>query len=492
MLALPPFSIWPLLLPTIGGLFLLLADLRPARAALLGWLFGIGFFLAGLSWIGESFEVDAERFGAFKMPAILALSAGLALFSAAASALYARFAEPGPMGALWFSACWTAGEWLRGHLLTGFPWNLIGYTWVGSSAAPIQGAAWIGSYGLSLITVLSVALLAAPLQSGRSRSERRRDLTLGAALVTALWGAGAVRLWIAPAPVGTEITVRIVQANVPQALKWRPDQRETIIERHLTLSVPDQVGYDVLLWPETAVPSYLAEDGDLRARIAEVLPPGAILLAGAPRRVWHASEIGYRNAIIAVGPDGRVLGTYDKHHLVPFGEYVPLRHLLPFERLVVGAGDFTPGPGPRTLDLPGLPPVGLSICYEAIFPGAVVAAENRPAWLFNATNDAWFGTSIGPWQHLGSARMRAVEEGLPLIRAANSGVSAVIDAYGRVRQALPVGATGTIQAALPPALGPTPYSRYGDAPLGLLLASAFALTLWRRASGKSNSAPCSL
>jgi len=461
VLTLPPFSIILLGPIAYSAILLLLQNLSASRAALVGWAFGLGQFGFGLSWIVESFYVDAERFGALAIPAVAGLSAGLAIFSAAAAALYSgiarRSAGGGVTACLLFATCWTAAEWLRGHVLTGFPWNLTGYALV-EFATLRQLAAWIGSYGLTFLTVFVATLPAAVLLA---EGRQRWSISLfGFAIIAAALTAGALRLHIeAPKPPGIEL--RIVQGNVPQKEKWAPENRETTLRHYLDLSTrPGPV--DILLWPETAFPGFLDEEAEARARIAAAIPEDGVLLTGVPDRVSTNEGTSYFNTVQAYDHTGELLSGYAKHHLVPFGEFVPFRGWLPIERLTEGLGDFTPGPGPRTLALSGVPLVAVAICYEIIFPGQVVDDLFRPDWIFNATNDAWFGTSIGPEQHLASARMRAVEEGLPVVRAANTGISAIIDANGGLVARLGTGETGVINAPLPSARPPPLYARFGD------------------------------
>ena len=460
VLTLPPFS-WLIAVPVaFSVLFIVLRNISTSRAFLVGWAFGLGQFGIGISWIAESFYVDAERFGALAIPAVAGLSAGLAIFPGMAAMLFAaimqRRAVGGIAAGLLFATCWVATEWLRGHVLTGFPWNLAAYALV-DYAALRQPAAWVGSYGLGFLTVFigilpGVLTVAAP-------KRRAPVLVLFAVAVAGFWVGGALRSGQDVPP--TDVALRIVQGNVPQVEKWVPGSRQRALEKYLGLSA--QPGrFDVLLWPETAFPGFLDEDAAARARISAALPDGRILLTGAPDRVEGDGGTRYFNTVQAYDGTSEILTGYAKHHLVPFGEYVPLRGWLPIERLTEGLGDFTPGPGPRTLAIPGAPLVAVAICYEIIFPGHVVDDLFRPDWIFNATNDAWFGTSIGPEQHLASARMRAVEEGLPVVRAANTGISAIIDANGNVVARLDTGETGTIDAGLPGARTPTPYARFGD------------------------------
>ena len=489
VLTLPPFS-WLVAVPVaFSAFFLLLRNLSALHALLVGWAFGLGQFGFGISWIAESFYVDAERFAALAIPAVAGLSAGLAVFPAMAAALFAVIAQRRPLGAiaasLLLATCWVATEWLRGHVLTGFPWNLAGYALV-DHAALRQPAAWFGSYGLSFLTVL-VGVMPGAAYSGVPR-QRSAILVLCAMAIIGLWGAGTFRLGSeAPLP---GVDLRIVQGNVPQREKWAPGNRDATLERYLDLSSrPGNV--DLLVWPETAFPGFLDEDAAARARISATLPEGTLLLTGVPDRVESNAGTRYFNTVQAYDSSGEILTGYAKHHLVPFGEYVPFRGWLPIARLTEGLGDFTPGPGPRTLALPGAPLVAVAICYEIIFPGHVIDDLFRPDWILNATNDAWFGTSIGPEQHLASARMRAVEEGLPVVRAANTGISAVIDANGEIVARLDTGETGVIDASLPAARAPTPYARFGDwtvlAIIGAAWTLVYAVGLDRRRPEAENS-----
>jgi apolipoprotein N-acyltransferase len=476
VLSLPPFSLLATVPVTFSTLFVALRNLATLRAFLVGWAFGVGQFGFGISWIAESFFVDADRFGALAVPAVAGLSAGLAIFPALAAALFAGIARRRAIGgiaaSLLLATCWTAAEWLRGHMLTGFPWNLAGYALV-DYAALRQPAAWVGSYGLSFLTVF-IGVLPGGAISALPR-ERLSTLAFGATAFLAVWSAGALR-HSAGAPMSPNVDLRIVQGNVPQREKWAPGSRELTLERYLELSSrPGSI--DILLWPEAAFPGFLDEDAAARARVAAILPDGRLLLTGVPDRVETDEGASYFNTVQVYDGSGQALAGYAKHHLVPFGEYVPLRGWLPIERLTEGLGDFTPGPKPRTITLLGAPPVAVAICYEIIFPGHVVDDRLRPDWVFNATNDAWFGTTIGPEQHLASARMRAVEEGLPVVRAANTGISAIIDANGDVVERLDTGETGIIDARLPGALRATLYARLGDWTLLALILGCWTL-IW--------------
>jgi apolipoprotein N-acyltransferase len=277
------------------------------------------------------------------------------------------------------------------------------------------------------------------------------------------------------------VRLRLVQANIDQRLKWNPGERAANFGKYLSMTKGP--GFDEVthvIWPETAIPYVVARDAEARAAIAAVVPPKGLLIAGAIRTTLAAGVKPFQvwNSAHAIDQSARIVGTYDKFHLVPFGEYMPLRGILPLQKITPGAVDFSAGPGPRTLALPGLPPVGLLICYEVIFPGNVLDRGNRPRWLLNLTNDAWFGESTGPYQHFAAARLRAVEEGLALVRSANTGISAVIDPYGRVIARLGLGVEGVLDSPLPlPLEGLTPYARFGDWIFLGLLAIAVGLAL---------------
>jgi apolipoprotein N-acyltransferase len=476
--AFPPLHLVPVLWLAFPGLLLLAGSRAGPRGAFgVGWAWGFGHFSAGLYWISNALLTEADRFAWLVPFAVPAIAAGLALFVALPVVLVRLWPEGWPR-VLAFAGLWTLGEIARGFLLTGFPWNLLGTVWA-FGALPVQGAAWIGTHGLSALTVVLASL---PLVWGRAAWAAGGAILAGGAVV------GLARL-AAEEPAPAPVALRIVQGNIAQAHKWREELRIAHFRRYLALTAsapPAEEGARlVVIWPETASPYMLDADATARALAAGALPGEGVLIAGSvrlerqpegrvpPVRAW--------NSLLAIGSAGDVLAVYDKHHLVPFGEYVPLRGWLPVETVVPGNLDFSAGPGPRTLALEGLPPFSPLICYEVIFPGAVVAADARPAWLLNLTNDAWFGISSGPYQHLAAARMRAVEEGLPLVRAANTGVSAVFDARGRTVASLGLDRMGVIAAPLPAPRAPTPYARAGVwVPLALAFGLALVATALRR------------
>lgn len=488
--ALPPVHALALYFVGFTGLLWLVAKARRAGGAFAtGWAFGFGHHSAGLYWIGASFLVDPERYGAVAVPAVLGLSLGLGLFAGAAALFTHLSRTEGWARVLVFAIAYALAEWLRGHVLTGFPWNLPGTIWSVSDAM-MQFAALGGVYGLSFVTLLAAALPAAGVGRSAGRSagrsvgkrapllQRLSPWALLAALLGGLWGYGLARL-----PAATEtvpgVVLRIVQGNIPQALKWSAALEEEHFDRYLELSgTPGGAPFTDLVWPETATAFLLDSEPERRQRIAALLPPGGMLLTGAVRIEDTAQGRRYFNSVLAIDDQGAVRARYDKFHLVPFGEYVPLRSVLGLSKLTAGRGDFTPGSGPRTLALDDLPPVSPLICYEAIFPGAVLDPAARPAWLLNVTNDGWFGTTSGPYQHLAAARLRSIEEGLPLVRAANTGISAVTDPYGRIVRRLGLNATGAFDAPLPRALPDPPlYARFGDGLFFLFLGAGALIAL---------------
>lgn len=496
--AQPPVLAIPCLAVGFAGLAWLLKGARRRRGAFVdGWMFGAGYFAAGLHWVSNALLVEASRFAWMIPPAVLGLSFGLALFAGLAT-LSVRLASPRRDGRenslrsemteiCLLAAAWTVAEWLRGWMFTGFPWNPIGAVWTG--ALPVlQTASWIGVLGLSLVTVYAAGAFSVLVAPARHRWPAALS---GAALLAALGAAGALRLDGAPAGHADGIRLRVVQPDVPQREKIRPELRLAAFVRLAEMSGEGGAVTHVV-WPESAVPLSMLLDPRHRPLLRRATPPGGFLITGTVRvRRGDDGRLAAWNSVVGIDDAGEVAGTYDKHHLVPFGEYVPFRGILPVDRVVPGALDFSRGPGPRTLDLAGLPPFSPLVCYEAIFPGAVVDETGpRPAWLLNVTNDAWFGTSVGPHQHFAAARMRAVEEGLPLVRAANTGISGVVDAYGRVVRRLGLGTRGTIDAALPLPTE-TVYARFGDGPalLAALLILGAGLAMngrRKRGGGKSS------
>jgi apolipoprotein N-acyltransferase len=458
--ALPPLHVIPVLLVAVPGLLLLIGASRgPAVAFRRGWWFGFGHHLVGLYWITEAILVEAARYWWFVPVAVPALSAVLALFIAAPAAV-SRLARPGWPRALVLAGGWTLADLARQFVLSGFPWNPWGSVWAIPGPVGdvfIQLAALVGEPSLTLLTVLLAAL---PLGG-------RRPAAIAGALLAAWAGFGLIRL-AEPLPPAQPQTVVLVQGNVNQGQKWNRSLAAGVFERYLDLtrSAVAAAGARplVVVWPETASPYLLQTDAAARAAIAEATG-GAPALVGTVR---FGTDARPRNALAVIDAQGGLAGLYDKWHLVPFGEFQP--DWFPFPIQIVPGGGFAPGSGPETLHPPGAPPVEAMICYEAIFPGVLVDRAHRPDWLVNVTNDAWFGNSTGPRQHLAAARFRAVELGLPLMRAANTGITAGFDARGRELGRLGMGTTGALTLSLPGPEPPTWFARFGLAiPLALAL-----------------------
>ena len=483
----PPFGVLPGLLGY--ALLLVLLDTegpRPWRSAFLrGWLAGLGYFAVGVFWITEPFMVDAREQGWMAPFALAMMATGLALFWGAAALLHRALGARGFARVLVFAGCLAGFEWLRGHVLTGFPWDLPGESW--RAGGPVsQAASVVGAYGLSWITI---AIAAAPgiLVDRTSARSRAAGLALAAAALGGLYGFGAWRLAHAAPPSPNAPLIRVVQANIDQKEKWRPENLDLIFNTYVRLTLspgPEQPA--VVVWPEGALPAVIddliAPGSPYATRLRDALAPGQTLLMGANRaEIGRDGTAHYFNSLVAFTRQAeliRVTGIYDKHRLVPFGEFMPLGEIatkVGFRSLVHMPDDFTAGPPPGPITPPGVPTLQPLICYEALFPGftreASRRAGRRPAWILNVSNDSWFGMTSGPLQHLNIASYRAIEEGLPIVRATPTGVSAVIDAYGRTlpRARLGLGGFGVIDTALPQALPQTPFSHTGDLFFGGLL-----------------------
>lgn len=481
-LALPPIHAVFVLLLCIPVLLLLLKGCSSAAQSFwISWCFGFGRGLIGYYWISNALLVAPERFGWMIPFAVGGLAAVTATFAGLAGlGLYSltRLKSSALKTSGWrylvaFAALWVLAEWVQSWIFTGFPWNFMGTVWT-AAPAMLQLASVGGVYLLSLVTLLLAGLPFAWLKA--TTKHQKRCILLGGPVVLGLiWGGGMIRLHgTANSQPASDVVVRLVQPNIAQTLKWDPAQREDNLQRLIELSTQPAAGTPpaVVIWPETAVPFFLEEDINHRRLAMQAVPSRGLLLTGIVRRSPpDAQTFQIWNSLQAFDEYGTVHGVYDKAHLVPFGEYVPLGTLLPLQKITPGSTSFSAGPGPRTLSLPGLPPMGVLICYEIIFPGAVVDPENRPAWILNVTNDGWYGISTGPYQHLASAQLRAVEEGVPVIRVANTGISAVIDSFGRIIYFLPLGDDGIIDSTLPNATDiSTFYSTVGNsAPLLLCI-----------------------
>jgi len=487
VLAFAPVHFWPVLFVSFGGLVWLLDGCygshetlgrRLRCAGFTGFCFGFGFFLAGLYWIAEAFLVEPWRHGWLIPLVMTAMPGGMALFFAAAGAAAMAMWRPGPARVFALAIAFGVAEYARGHVLTGLPWNLIGYGLL-PEGPMMQMAALLGVYALSLMAVL---LFVAPAAIWNAEGGRSRGTAALAGVLLVALGLGYVwgdRRLAAAAETSTDVRLRIVQANIDQADKWRPENSAEIFADYLDLTQAAGLeDIDLVIWPETALPFYLADTSGALDALGDALPSGTALLVGAARVVADRDASGtlaaehVYNSLLVVDDQGLVRASYDKIHLVPFGEYLPFQDFLEslgVMQMTGVRGGFSEGTGPRLLQVPGAPPVRPLICYEIIFPDEIVAKAERPGWLLNITNDAWFGSSAGPYQHFHQAQVRAVEQGLPVIRAANTGISAVIDPYGRILAEIGLGEKGLIDAALPKVGPQTSFSSLEIRPEFLLL-----------------------
>ena len=500
-LAMAPFNAWPVLFVTFPLTIWLIDGAGAGKwrgipaAAASGFWFGLGYFVPGLYWIGNAFLVDASTF-AWLMPfAVLGLPAYLALFTAFGFALARLMWTRDASRVLALAIGLTASEWLRGHALTGFPWNAFGYA-LSEPLALAQTASLIGLWGM---TFLSVAIFASPglLIDGSSRGRKPWLAPVAALALLVVMGVyGTVRLSLQPT-VLTKVKLRIMQPNLQQDVKFNYGAKAEVMQKYLTLSDrasgPQSTGVSdsqILIWPESAFPFFLTREADAMAQIADLLPKGTVLITGsvrAPEAPPRTPVTRAYNSIYVIDHDGSVLSIYDKLNLVPFGEFLPLQdwmEKLGFVQLTKVQGGFIPGTRRRAMSIPDAPPALPLICYEAIFPG-VTTRDERPGWIVNLTNDGWFGISTGPYQHLQQTRLRAIEEGLPVVRAANTGISAVIDPAGRIVARLGLGIEGVLDARLPAALPPTVYAQLRDIPALVIVAVALLLVIRRRFARRS-------
>ena len=498
VLALAPTDIWPVLFLTFPILVWLVDGAAAGRlggvpsAAVAGWWFGFGYFLAGLYWVGHAFLVDPQIFGWLLPIAVISLPAGLALFTAFGLALARFLWTRGPLRLIALAVALTVAEWLRGHVLTGFPWNAYGYALTGPLVLA-QAAALMGLWGL---TFLAVAIFASPAVLADERTDTPRPwrtLAIAALTLAALAAYGAMRLARQPTEFVPDVRLRIMQPNLQQDEKFNYSAKQQVMNRYIALSDrstgPQSTGVrdaTHLIWPESAFPFFLTREPDAMAQIAALLPQGTVLITGAIRAPELAPgaklERAY-NSIYVIDHDGSILSVYDKVHLVPFGEYLPFQDFLEslgLMQLTKLPGGFIPGDRRRALNVPRAPRFIPLICYEIVFPGEAVPRSERPGWLVNLTNDGWFGISNGPYQHLQQARVRAIEEGLPVVRAANTGVSAVIDPLGRIIRSLPLGTEGVLDAPLPRAINPPLYVNTGEGATVLMLGLGIMLVVRRR------------
>ena len=446
-------------------LFMLDGAKTHRQAFAIGWWFGFGQFATAFYWLTYSMFTDiahwwwAVPFASTILPILLGFIPGFAVM------MWWRTHRTGLFRIVGFATWLMICEWIRGHFLTGFPWNLTGQGWI-EWLPVLQSFSWIGAYGLGFLTVAAASLPALLADPARAPRQGWMAVAGGIAMFAALAGWGEYRLATTPDPGSTGLVFRLVQPNVSQSEKWTPGLAQIHFETLLRLSLAPAKGPAprFFLWPETAVPYLLDSDRRIPEAIASVLHPGGLVLTGVTRLdTGPDGKRQYYNSLDVVDAQGDQLAHYDKTHLAPFGEYMPFRKILHLDALAVGSQDLTAGTGAETIRVSGLPPFAAAICYEAIFPETLVDARDRPGFLVQITNDGWFGISAGPLQHFEMARARAVEQGMPLLRAGNTGVSGAVDSFGRLLGTLALGSQGFLDVTLPRDLPAAPfYARFGD------------------------------
>jgi apolipoprotein N-acyltransferase len=499
VLALPPFDFIAAALVSFTLFFLLLEGAIPKPhagffgrlwpAMKVGWWFGFGYFVAGLWWLGNALLAESEEF-AWAIPlAVFALPAVLALFYALAAGL-ARIIWSegiGSVAALGFG--FGVAEWLRTFLFTGFPWNPVGHL---AMPTPLlmQSASLFGVQGMNMLAVIFFSLPGLFFLG-----KQRKTVVFLLILIAGLHGGyGVYRLELAEKLPEKTVTARLVQPSVSQSEKWDNAARDAIFEKLIRLSSgppsPGQSRPSLIIWPETAIPFLLTDRPDAYTAIGNMLQDGQFLLAGAVRQEGKresGDQVRYYNSLLLMADDGMLVSASDKDHLVPFGEYLPFANLLDslgLTQIVTTPGGFTSGGPRKNISIPQGLRINPLICYEVIFPRSIAATDGRADIMVNVTNDAWYGHTPGPYQHFRSAQLRAVEQGLPLLRVANNGVSAAIDSKGRIVDSLGLDAVATIDISVPAALQPTPYIRYGGLIISLALLICVAVAgltiLWTR------------
>ncbi|MGI9381143.1 MAG: apolipoprotein N-acyltransferase [Methyloligellaceae bacterium] len=502
-LSLAPNLFWislfvsvPILIWMLDGIWLRSMSGKSGRntlsnAFIVGWWFGFGYFFVGLRWIGEAFLVDADLF-AWLMPFAMALlPAGLALFFGVATACIIRFWRPGISRILLLAWALFATELLRGHIFTGLPWNTLGYSLTGTDGL-MQSTSVVGVYVLTYVAVLVFSVPAALVFPQNSNNRIAANWSFAIAvllLVISLDIAGQWRLTDKKSGTQSNIRLHLVQPNINQKEKWRPENQKEIVDRIIGLSKLAETGTsagsipkNIIIWPEVALPFLFDKNAEFLNFLGDSIPDETVLITGAirtgngdpGRQDGRPREI--YNSLMVIDSDGQIEKVYDKKHLVPFGEYLPFQNFLEaigLQQLTRLRGGFTEGRGERYIQANSLPAFAPLICYEIIFSGAVVEVTNRPEWLLNLTNDGWFGDTAGPHQHLHQARIRAIEEGLPVVRVANTGISVVIDSYGQILERIPLNQMGTIDSGLPLPLEETVYARHGLPIIFVLLILGF-------------------
>ena len=493
VLAMAPFNAWPVLFITLPMLVWLIDGAGRSwngiiAAADIGWWFGFGYFLAGLYWLGYAFLVDAATFGWLLPFAVFGLPAVLAIYTALGVVLAWLLWQRGALRILALGVGLTAVEWLRGHAFTGFPWNAFGYA-LTAPLALAQAASLFGIWGLTFIAIVAGASPATLVDDDAAKRRPWRrwlPFTWAVFALAALGGFGAMRLANTPTRLAEGVHLRIMQPNLQQDVRFNYAAKHEVVDRYIALSSRPGLDHVThLIWPESPFPFFLTREADALAQIARGLPQNTLLFTGAMRLADpnNPAESGVYNSIYVIDHQAAIRAVYDKVHLVPFGEYLPFQDILGhigLQVLTEQRGGFLTGDRHRLIATPGAPSALPLICYEVIFPGELTSSDERPGWIVNVTNDGWFGNSSGPHQHLQQARVTAIEEGLPVVRAANTGISAVLDPLGRIIASLPLASEGVLDAPLPRPIGAPIYARLGDVPAAGLILIAFVFAVRRR------------
>ncbi len=474
-LAMPPYDQWWIFGITFPAVLILIQRVKLTHALTLGWSFGFGYFLVALHWIGYAFFVNAST-DLWMMPfAVGGLAAFLAIYWGLAVALTRHFSAKGFEPVFLAPVFFTAMEYLRGHLFSGFAWAAPGLA-VDGMGGLSQLAYLVGMEGLTFLILLWASAIFSLLQG------KRLLPLMVLALLPVSWGWGEWRLAQTPTQFSETVFVRIVQPNLSEDDEWRSKNARLIFDRLLALSAqPSQLTKQIthIIWPESVVPFLIDESPNALSEVGQMLGENRILMTGAVRRSETDPKADYFTSVLVIDGNSKVIGHYDKSHLVPGGEFLPLAWLLEplgFRQVVSLPESFKAGKGPESLRIPGAGLVGAQVCYEATFPRETVDPLNRPDWLVNVTNDGWFGQSTGPWQHLAQFRLRTIEQGLAGVRSANTGVSAILDPFGRYLVKSPLDVEAVYDGPLPLSLAPGVYARFGDYVLlsliliGLLLA----------------------
>lgn len=475
-----PHNIYLIMLLSVPLLLWQLEGRSGLRAFISGWQFGFGYYLFGVYWIASALFVDIAQFWWALPLAVAGLPVAAAIYLGLACWLTQKLGQNQPLKrAVLLAVLWAGADWLRGHLFTGFSFLLPAYLW--NDAPMVRDlAALLGAYGVGLWALLLCAL---PYALWRSPSLRGKLVSLGLALLLLLGAGGWSALYRAsPEKNNGPLAVQVVQPNIAQNLKMDRAARSQMLAKTLQLTNNSVSTPQLIIWPESALPYLLDANPEIVQQVAAKLPANSYLLTGITRRFIDKSgqRYGFANSLVALNHHGHIAATYDKAHLVPFGEYIPFRAILPFDP-VAGGIDFTAGPGPRTLQLDKVASFSPLICYESVFPAAVANKITPPQWLLNISNDGWYGLTHGPYQLLEMSRLRAVEEGIPMVRAANTGISAIISARGEMLATLPLGQSGVLDYPVNLTEISTPYKKYGDMPFFVLITFLCAtIILWKK------------